>query len=84
MPIQEKWLLENWNILNINVAISVGAIFEYMAGTMRHGPDWMTQKYMEWLFRLIDQPKRYAGRYLRENPLLLVRILRQKFIGLPF
>ena len=83
MPVQERWLLENWNDLNVNIAISVGAIFEYMAGTMKHGPKWMTQYYMEWLFRLIDRPDRYIKRYLRDNPLLLYRILQQKFFGLP-
>ncbi len=84
MPIQERWLLENWKDLDINVAISVGAIFEYMAGTMKHGPDWMTQNYMEWLFRLFDRPDRYTKRYLRDNPLLITRILRQRLLGLPF
>ncbi len=84
MPIQERWLLENWVNLEINVAISVGAIFEYMAGTMKHGPDWMTQNYMEWLFRLVDRPERYAKRYLRDNPLLIMRVLRQSLFGLPF
>ena len=84
MPIQERWLLENWKDLDINVAISVGAIFEYMAGTMNHGPEWMTQNYMEWLFRLVDRPKRYSKRYLRDNPLLITRILRQRLLGLPF
>ena len=84
MPAQEKWLMENWDNLNTNVAITVGAIFEYMAGTLKHGPNWMTQYYMEWLFRLIDRPDRYAKRYLRDNPLFIYRILRQKYIGLPF
>ena len=84
MPQQEKWLLENWESLDVNIAITCGAIFEYLAETLKHGPAWMTQNYMEWLFRLINQPKRYASRYLRDNPLLLWRVLRQKWIGLPF
>jgi N-acetylglucosaminyldiphosphoundecaprenol N-acetyl-beta-D-mannosaminyltransferase len=86
MPAQEKWLRDHWDQLKpgVNVAITCGAIFEYMAGTLKHGPDWMTQHYMEWLFRLFDRPDRYAKRYFRDNPLLLVRVLRQKLIGLPF
>jgi N-acetylglucosaminyldiphosphoundecaprenol N-acetyl-beta-D-mannosaminyltransferase len=86
MPAQEQWLQENWEQIkpNVNVAITCGAIFEYMAGTLQHGPDWMTQNYMEWLFRLFDRPDRYARRYFRDNPLLLVRVLRQKLMGLPF
>ncbi len=84
MPAQENWLMENWDDLDTNVAITVGAIFEYVAGTMKHGPKWMTQYYLEWLFRLFNRPDRYTKRYLRDNPLLLFRIFRQKIFGLPF
>jgi N-acetylglucosaminyldiphosphoundecaprenol N-acetyl-beta-D-mannosaminyltransferase len=82
MPLQERWLMENWANLQVNVALTCGAIFEYMAGVMRHGPAWMTQNYLEWLFRLIDRPNRYAKRYLVENPLFLLRVLRQRLFGL--
>ena len=84
MPTQERWLMENWPRLEATAAITGGAILEYIAGTMRHGPAWMTQHYLEWLFRLWDRPDRYARRYLVENPLFLGRVLRQKVFGLPF
>jgi N-acetylglucosaminyldiphosphoundecaprenol N-acetyl-beta-D-mannosaminyltransferase len=82
MPTQEKWLQENWDRLDVKVAISVGALFEYVAGELRRGPRWMTEHYLEWLARLILSPRRYAKRYLRDNPLFLYRILQQKFFGL--
>jgi N-acetylglucosaminyldiphosphoundecaprenol N-acetyl-beta-D-mannosaminyltransferase len=84
MPLQEYWLYENWSSLNVNVAIAVGAVFEYIAGELKRGPDWMTQNYLEWLARVLISPGRYAVRYLHDIPLFAVRILRQKFFGLPY
>jgi len=82
MPVQEKWLQENWNRLDVQVAISVGALFEYVAGELKRGPRWMTEHYMEWLARTIISPRRYAKRYLHDTPLFLYLILYQKFFGL--
>jgi len=81
MPIQEKWLQENWERLDVNIAITVGALFEYIAGNLKRGPDWMTQNYMEWLFRLVSSPRRYGKRYLLDNPLFFYRILRERAGG---
>jgi len=83
MPLQEYWLYENWSQLDVKVAIAVGAVFEYMAGELKRGPDWMTQNYLEWLARVLISPRRYAGRYLRDIPLFAIRILKQKIHGLP-
>jgi N-acetylglucosaminyldiphosphoundecaprenol N-acetyl-beta-D-mannosaminyltransferase len=82
MPIQEKWLQENWDRLEVNVAISVGALFEYVAGDLKRGPRWMTEHYLEWLARMVISPHRYANRYIHDAPLFLYRILHQKFFGL--
>ncbi len=81
MPAQERWLLENWPDLQVNIAITAGAIFEYVSGDLKRGPRWMTDHYLEWLARLYISPRRYVRRYLRDNPLFLYRILRQKFAG---
>jgi N-acetylglucosaminyldiphosphoundecaprenol N-acetyl-beta-D-mannosaminyltransferase len=78
MPLQEKWLLENWSRLGACVAISCGALFEYVAGDLPRGPAWMTQYYLEWLARVILSPGRYGWRYLRDGPLFLARILRTR------
>lgn len=82
MPAQEKWVLENWDRLNIHIAMTVGAVFEYVAGDLPRGPHWMTDHYLEWLVRFFIAPGRYARRYLRDNPLFLYRLLRQKFFGI--
>lgn len=78
MPLQEQWLMENWHELNPRVAITCGALFEYISGDLRRGPHWMTDNYLEWLARMIISPKRYTKRYLRDNPLFLYRVLKQK------
>ena len=79
MPVQERWLMENWSGLNAKIAITCGALFEYLSGDLRRGPPWMTQFYLEWLARLLISPRRYARRYLRDLPLFTYRIVKQKF-----
>jgi N-acetylglucosaminyldiphosphoundecaprenol N-acetyl-beta-D-mannosaminyltransferase len=84
MPIQERWLYENWPRLKVNVAITCGALFEYLAGDLKRGPRWMTQNYLEWLARLVISPRRYWRRYLGDNVYFLMWIMRQKLFGNPF
>jgi len=81
MPLQERWLDENWPRLKVNVAITCGALFEYLAGDLPRGPHWMTQHYLEWLARLAISPRRYAGRYLRDIPLFVYRLVKQRLHG---
>jgi N-acetylglucosaminyldiphosphoundecaprenol N-acetyl-beta-D-mannosaminyltransferase len=81
VPIQERWVKENWEHLQVNIALSCGAIFEYVAGDLPRGPQWMTDHYMEWLARVLISPRRYWRRYWRDNPLFLARVLRQRISG---
>ena len=80
MPLQEKWLSKNWDSLDVKIAITCGALFEYLSGDLKRGPRWMTDHYLEWLARMIISPRRYYKRYLRDNPLFLYRILKQKYL----
>lgn len=77
MPLQERWLDENWDRLKVNVAITCGALFEYLSGDLQRGPKWMTDHYLEWLARLIISPERYAARYFYDIPLFFYRVTRQ-------
>ncbi len=81
MPLQEKWLLENWSNLGAPVAITCGALFEYISGDLPRGPRWMTDHYLEWLARLIISPRRYIKRYLLDIPLFSLRLARQRLYG---
>jgi N-acetylglucosaminyldiphosphoundecaprenol N-acetyl-beta-D-mannosaminyltransferase len=83
MPLQERWLFENWTRLDVRVAITCGALFEYLSGDLKRGPKWMTDYYLEWLVRAVITPQRYAGRYLHDIPLFFYRILRQRIYGKP-
>jgi N-acetylglucosaminyldiphosphoundecaprenol N-acetyl-beta-D-mannosaminyltransferase len=78
MPIQERWLQENWLCLNARVALTAGAAFDYLAGEVRRAPAWMTDHGLEWLGRLLIEPRRLWRRYLVGNPLFLWRVLLQR------
>lgn len=81
MPVQERWVMENWPQLQGNIVITCGAIFEYISGDLKRGPEWLTQHYLEWLVRLFVAPRRYTQRYLRDNPLFLARLIKQRLTG---
>lgn len=78
MPRQELWLSENWQNVNANVALTGGAVFDYASGELKRGPDWMTQRGLEWFARLIIEPKRLWRRYIIGNPLFIWRILKSR------
>lgn len=79
MPMQEKWLIENLDQLNAKVYLTVGAMFDFLAGETYRGPKWMTDHGFEWLSRLLTEPKRLWRRYLIGIPLFFWRIFKQKF-----
>lgn len=84
MPLQERWLMENWAHVDANVALTGGAVFDYLSGKVRRAPRWMTENGLEWLGRLIIEPWRLWRRYLVGNPLFLYRVLKQRFGRLGF
>ena len=81
--IEYAWLMENWDQIDANVALTGGAVFDYVSGELKRGPKWMTDYYLEWLVRAVITPQRYAGRYLHDIPLFFYRILRQRIYGKP-
>jgi N-acetylglucosaminyldiphosphoundecaprenol N-acetyl-beta-D-mannosaminyltransferase len=78
MPTQERWLFDNWVQLDVNVGLTAGAAFDYLAGEVPRAPSWMTDHGLEWLGRLVAEPRRLWRRYLVGNPLFLYRVLRQR------
>lgn len=76
MPLQERWLLENWEFIDADVALTAGAVFDYASGETRRAPRWMTNSGLEWLGRLVIEPRRLWRRYLVGNTLFLWRVLR--------
>ena len=82
MPAQEKWIYENLEELDIKVALSVGALFDYLAGEVYRVPRWMTDHGLEWLGRLIIEPGRLWRRYILGNPLFVWRLFKHHVLGL--
>lgn len=78
MPAQEMWLDANWPNLTVNVALTVGALFDYVAEEVPRAPRWVTDNGLEWLARLLIEPKRLGRRYLVGNPLFVWRVLGQR------
>jgi N-acetylglucosaminyldiphosphoundecaprenol N-acetyl-beta-D-mannosaminyltransferase len=78
MPLQERWVAARRDALDAPVVLTVGALFDYLAGTVRRGPRWLTDSGFEWLCRLWYEPRRLWRRYLLGNPAFFLRILRQR------
>lgn len=79
-PKQEKWAYKHLNELNINCHIgTVGAVFDFFAGTIRRAPAWWQNHGLEWLYRLIKEPKRMWRRYLIGNSKFIIHIFKEKY-----
>jgi N-acetylglucosaminyldiphosphoundecaprenol N-acetyl-beta-D-mannosaminyltransferase len=76
-PKQERWMFEHRRRLDASVLIGVGAAFDFHAGLKKQAPHWMQKSGLEWLFRLISEPRRLWRRYLINNPLFLWLVLLQ-------
>ncbi len=78
-PKQEKWTYIHWNELNIHCHVgTIGAVFDFFAGTVERAPLWWQEHGLEWLYRLIKEPKRMWRRYIIGNTLFLWNILKEK------
>lgn len=73
-PKQEVWMYEHKYILN-GVMVGVGAGFDYHAGNISRAPGWMQNLSLEWLYRLLQDPKRLFKRYLKTNLKFLTLIM---------
>lgn len=78
MPMQERWLLDNWNRIDANIALTGGAVFDYISGDLKRAPTWMTDNGLEWLGRLLIEPRRLWQRYIVGNPVFLARVIRER------
>lgn len=77
MPLQEKWILDNFDRLEARVFLPLGACLDFYTDTVYRGPRWMTDRGLEWLSRLLVEPNRLWKRYIVGNPLFFYRVLKQ-------
>lgn len=75
-PKQEIWMAEHRDSVR-SVMVGVGAAFGFHAGTIRRAPEWMRRLALEWLHRLLSEPRRLWRRYLVTNTLFIVAAVRQ-------
>lgn len=79
-PKQEKWTYSHWNELNIHCHVgTIGAVFDFFAGTMQRAPVWWQEHSLEWLYRLLKEPKRMWRRYIIGNTLFIYNIMKEKW-----
>jgi len=76
---QEKWSYLNKNKLNTDVICSIGAVFDFYAGTVQRPNEKWRNLGLEWLGRLFKEPKRMWQRYLRYGGVFCFYLLREKF-----
>jgi len=72
-PIQERWLQEHKSKLHVNTAIAVGGLFDFYSGRIQRAPVWMRELGIEWVWRLIQEPRIKFKRYVIGNPIFLFR-----------
>ena len=78
-PKQEKWLYDHWVDLDIHChAGAIGAVFDFFAGTVERAPQRWIDLGLEWLYRLLKEPRRTWRRYLVNNPRFLWLVLKEK------
>jgi N-acetylglucosaminyldiphosphoundecaprenol N-acetyl-beta-D-mannosaminyltransferase len=67
-PKQEQWMYRHRGLLNVPVLVGVGAAFDIHSGVRRQAPAWVREHGLEWLFRLLQEPRRLWRRYLINGP----------------
>lgn len=80
-PLQEHWITQHREQLQVPAVLSCGACMEYVAGSVGTPPRWMGKLGLEWSYRLLENPRRFASRYLTEPWALLFSMLRYRISG---
>ena len=78
MPVQERWVHENAPKLAAHVLLTGGAALDYAAGKASLTPPWMIRLELEWLYRLLREPRRLFTRYVFGNPEFLLRVFAER------
>lgn len=74
-PKQELWISDHLDRIHVPVQVGVGAAFDFFTGNVQRAPAWMQQAGMEWLFRLIKEPRRLWRRYVIYNTMFLLYLI---------
>ncbi|RED48933.1 WecB/TagA/CpsF family glycosyltransferase [Seonamhaeicola aphaedonensis] len=77
-PKQEKWVDSNIDEIDVSFVVSIGAVFDFYAGTVKRAPQWMINLNLEWFYRLVREPKRLWRRYLINNTKFIFYVLKKR------
>lgn len=78
-PKQEKWIYSHWNQLDIHCHCgTVGAVFDFFAGTKKRAPLWFQRHSLEWLYRFMKEPRRMWKRYIIGNTQFILCVVGEK------
>jgi N-acetylglucosaminyldiphosphoundecaprenol N-acetyl-beta-D-mannosaminyltransferase len=77
-PKQEKWIWRNRDKLNVRLAAAVGAVFDFYAGTKKRTSEFWLKHGLEWLPRLLKEPRRLWARNFKSTPIFLSWVARER------
>ncbi len=77
-PKQEKWIFKHYKSMHVPVTIGIGISFSFAAGIVKRAPVWMQNAGLEWLWRLIMEPRRLWKRYLIDDMKFFWLVLKHK------
>jgi exopolysaccharide biosynthesis WecB/TagA/CpsF family protein len=80
-PIQEYWIHKNLERLNVPISVGVGGSLDVIAGLKKDTPRWIRKAGVEWLFRMMQDPRRYWKRYAQIVPYLMFAVFWEGFLG---
>ena len=79
-PKQEKWVIQNKDLIDAKILCSIGAVFDFFAETKRRAPNWLINLKLEWLYRSFTA-WRLTKRYLYSTPLFLIEVYKLKLFS---
>jgi N-acetylglucosaminyldiphosphoundecaprenol N-acetyl-beta-D-mannosaminyltransferase len=77
-PAQEKWISKNIDRTGVKFALGVGGAFDHLSGIAKRAPLWMQRAGLEWMYRLVREPRRLWKRYLVGNTMFLYLVLSRQ------
>jgi N-acetylglucosaminyldiphosphoundecaprenol N-acetyl-beta-D-mannosaminyltransferase len=80
-PVQEKWIAARRSDLAPKVLMGVGGLFDFYSGNIKRAPRWVREIGLEWVYRIIQEPRRMWRRYVIGNPVFLYRVMKWKFFS---
>ncbi|MBR8537377.1 WecB/TagA/CpsF family glycosyltransferase [Carboxylicivirga sediminis] len=80
-PKQEKWVESNKSQINASIICSIGAVFDFYAGTVQRPSQFWIRLRLEWFIRLLKEPRRLWKRYLVYSPKFFIDVFKAKFKG---